>query len=108
MAPSWAQVRVMATPMPFAPPVTSTTLSLSCRSMRWRIDEVNIQVGRRPRSETWVFPLCGNDESSAAQIQETSVNRIVRAGDEGRFVRAEIKNEGGDLLGLSHSPNGLR
>src|ERR1700693_2424227 len=47
-------------------------------------------------------------ETLAAKIQETSVNRVVRARDERRFVRAKIKSKGGDLLGLSHSPNGLR
>src|SRR3984957_20526128 len=47
-------------------------------------------------------------ETLTAQIQETSVNRIVRARDERGFVRTKIKSKGRDLLGLSHSPDGLR
>src|ERR1700733_7848715 len=104
MAPSWAQVLVMAAPMPFAPPVTSTTLSLSCRSMFCGLlmcpSTSSRPVAKRDTS--------GNHRALAAQIQETSVNRIVRTRDERRFVRAKIKSKGSDLLGLSHSPDRLR
>src|SRR5690349_4769177 len=37
IAPSSAHARTIAAPIPFAPPVTSTTLSLSCRSMFSRV-----------------------------------------------------------------------
>src|ERR1700680_3524562 len=102
MAPSWAQALVMAAPIPFAPPVTSTTLSLSCRSMIWR-------WWRRPVH----VPKFGSisqaiKKTLAAKVQETSVNRVVRTRDERRFVRAKKQSKGGNLLRLSHSPDGLR
>src|SRR5260221_7519441 len=40
MAPSRAQPRAMAAPMPLAPPVITTTLSLSCKSMLRRFQSV--------------------------------------------------------------------
>src|SRR5580692_2394762 len=95
MAPSRAQVLIMAAPIPFAPPVTSTTLSLSCRSME-NVGAI-FELDRTLRGEIL-----------AAKIQETSVNRIVRTRDEGCFVGAQKEGKGSDLFRLSHSPNRLR
>src|SRR5690349_17323261 len=39
-APSRAAPRVIAEPMPLAPPVTRTTLSLSCKSMLGRLQTI--------------------------------------------------------------------
>ena len=49
----------------------------------------------------------GPDQTLAAKVQETSINRVVRTRDERRFVRAKKQSKGGDLLRLSHSPDGL-
>src|SRR5258708_17896888 len=40
MAPSRAQPRAMAAPMPLAPPVITTTLPLSCKSMLRRFQSI--------------------------------------------------------------------
>src|SRR6202453_3090505 len=79
----------MAAPIPFAPPVTSTTLPLSSRFIGCRSSR-------------------GPDRVLAAQIEKTSVNRIVGTRDERCFFRAKIKSKGGDLIGLRHSSDGLR
>src|SRR5260370_2756940 len=79
MAPSPATIRVMAAPMPLAPPVTITTLSFSWRSMLL-----------------------------VAEIEKASVYRVVHSGDEGCFIGAQKKSKGGDLVRLPHPADRLR
>src|SRR6267143_3318016 len=78
MAPSPATIRVMAAPMPLAPPVTITTLSFSSRSMLLVVE-----------------------------IEKTTVYRVVHSSDEGCFIGAQKKSKGGDFVRLRHPADWL-
>src|SRR6267378_3786919 len=79
IAPSAQQPLTIAAPIPFAPPVTRTTLPFKRRSI-----------------------------ILAAQIKKPAVQRIIGAGNESRFVRTQEQRQRSHFLRLPHSSDWLR
>src|ERR1700736_4685191 len=46
--------------------------------------------------------------ASSSEIEKATVDRIVHAGDESSFVRAQEQGEGSDFCWFPHSSDGLR
>src|SRR5277367_2386475 len=76
--------------MPFAPPVTTTTLSFSCRSMHC--------------SRT----SSGEPELLSTKVEEASIERKVHTRYEGGRVGTKIKRKSCDLFRLGHAADRLR
>src|ERR1700704_4036970 len=72
IAASAAPARTIAAPMPLAPPVTSTTLLSSCRSIVL--------------------------SQSAVQIHETAIQRVIHSGNERNRVRTQEEGKRGHLV----------
>src|ERR1700733_12567254 len=82
IAASAAPARTIAAPMPLAPPVMSSTLPSSCRSI--------------------------DLSQSTVQIHETTIQRVIHPGDERSRIRTQKESEGGYFLRFSHSADRLR
>src|SRR5215467_15681475 len=81
IAPSVAKVRTMAAPIPLAPPVTRTILSLI------------------RRSTFLTLPV---------QIHESAIQRIIDSCDERCRIRTEEQSQRGHFFRLAHSSHRLR
>src|SRR5580700_1628581 len=90
IAPSRTKVLVIAAPMPFAPPVTITTLSFSRKSMHYS----RTHSGKRKLLPT--------------KVEEASVERKVHARHERGRVGTKVESKGCDLVWLGHSADRLR
>src|SRR6516165_6132975 len=90
IALSRTDARVIAAPMPFAPPVMSTTCSFTRRATRYsRTKQAKLNL-------------------LATKIEKTAVERVVHTSQERRFIRAEIQRERRHFVRLSHPAYRLR
>src|ERR1700690_2232589 len=90
IAPSRTHARVIAAPIPFAPPVMSTTLSFNCKSTRYS------------RADGCDWNLL------ATKIEKSAVKRVVHAREERCFGGAKIQSERGNFVRLRHPADRLR